>query len=220
MKSYLRSSLCSLVGCCALAASTHAQNVTLNLNSPYQYGNGGEFVATPNGFPGTPLSLTNDGNFQTFCIQTQVEFSPGNTYSVYFAPLGAPGGPALNEPTAYLYDQFIRGVLPGYDYPNALSQRLNDAGALQYAFWLLEGQDTTGLTADPDPTLTTFYINLATTNAIPGNFYGVSVMVMYSGDLSNPTFAQNQLIELPGIPAPGAAALLGLGGFAAGRRRR
>lgn len=209
--------LASLVGVTVLVSAAQGQSVTLNLNSPYQYGNGGEFVATPFSFPATPLSLTNDGNFQTFCVQSQVQYTPGGTYNVYFSPIGAPGGPALNEPTAYLYDLFIRGTLPVYDYLNAGPSRQSNAGALQYAIWQLEGQNTTGLAANPDPALTTFYVNLATTNAAPGNFYGVSIMVLYTGDINNPTFAQNQLVELP---APGSLGLLAVGGLMASRRRR
>ena len=217
----LRSWVANLVvgaGLAALAPFCSAQTVTLNLNTPYQFGNGGEFAATPNGWFNTPLSLTSDGNFQTFCIQTKVEFSPGSTYSVYFSSVGGGGSPALNEATAYLYDQFIRGELPGYDFSNALGQRQTDAGALQYAFWTLEGQDTTGLTADPDQSLTDFFVNLATTNAQSGNFYDVQIMVMYSGSLDDPSFAQNQLVEF--VPAPAGAGVLALGMLAAGRRRR
>ena len=206
------------VGLAALAPVCSAQTVTLNLNAPFQFGQGGEFVATPSGFPAVPLSLTSDGNFQTFCVQTKVEFSPGSTYSVYFAPVGGSGTPQLTEAAAYLYDQFIRGVLPNYDFPDTFGQRQVDAGALQYALWNLEGQDTSGLVADPNPALTDFFVNLAIGNAVPGDFHGVSIMVMYTGDLDNPSFAQNQLVEF--APAPGAMALLGLGGLAAGRRRR
>ncbi len=217
MAMFTRVGCCAVVGSLAAASAALGQSVLLNLNSPYQFGNGGEFVATPTSFPATPLSLTNDGNFQTFCVQSQIQYTPGGNYNVYFSPVGAPGGPALNEPTAYLYDLFIRGTLPLYDYANAGPSRQSNAGALQYAIWQLEGQNTTGLTANPDPALTNFYVNLATSNAAPGNFYGVSIMVLYTGDIGNPTFAQNQLVELP---APGALGLLGVGGVLASRRRR
>ena len=117
-----------------LAGTASGAQIIVNRNTPYQYGDAGEFVATPFAFPSTPVSLTNDGNFQTFCIQAPIHFTPGDLYNCYFSNIAQPGGPVLNEQTAFLYDQFIRGVLPGYDFANAVPSRLTDAEPFQI-FW-------------------------------------------------------------------------------------
>ena len=208
----------AFVGCGILAGTASGAQIIVNQNMPYNYGDAGEFVATPFAFPGTPVSLTNDGNFQTFCIQAQEHFTPGDLYNCYFSNVGQPGGPSLNEQTAWLYDQFIHGTLPGYDFSNSLNQRLPNAGSLQYALWQLEGVDTTGQTPDPSPATTASYMALANANAQPGNFYGVQIVVMYWGPAESPTFVQNQLVEF--VPAPGTVGLAGLAGAVMLRRRR
>ena len=204
-------------GLLALVPAGQAQTLTVG-NSPYEWGQGGEFNAVPHGFFQTPVSLTTDGTFQTFCVQSQVSITPGQTYAAAFS-MTAPGGPALNEQTAYLYDQFIRGVLPNYDYTNASNSRQSDAGALQYAIWQLEGQTTSGigLQYNPLPSLTAEYVTLADTNAVAGDFYGVQIVVLQTTG-PNPSNVQNLLAKV--VPAPSTAAMLGLGGLVAGRRRR
>lgn len=204
--------------CGLLAQSAAAVSVTINPMAPYMWAGGGEFSVTPHDFVAPPVSLTNDGAFQTFCFQSQVQIHVGNTYMAQFDALLAPGGPALNSKTAYLYDSFIRGVLPGYEYTNATTHRTFDAGALQYAIWELSGQSTAGLTYNPDPAKTTFFEALANANSQPGNLYGVEVLVLYAGTANDPTYVQATLVKF--LPAPGTASLLALAGVAAVRRRR
>lgn len=206
------------VGVTLFTSTATAESVTINLKSPYMWGDGGEYVATPHNFFSPPVSLTSDGNFQTFCFQAKVHIQLDFEYSSYLSPVMPPGGPALTEQIAYLYDSFIRGTLPKYDYSNALNERTIDAGALQYAIWNLQGADTSGLQYNPLPSLTDYYVNLANANAVAGDFHNVEVLVLYTGTRDNPQYAQAQLIEP--TPAPGAGTALLLGGAAVLRRRR
>src|ERR1017187_6241408 len=92
---------------------------TLTLNSSaYSWGNGGEFTAVTSGL----------GTFQTFCIEYNEEFGPGNTY--YYnqnsgAVAGGAGANAIDSHTgltmdnvsigtAWLYSQFRAGTLANY----------------------------------------------------------------------------------------------------------
>jgi hypothetical protein len=138
----------------------------------YSYGNGGEFravgdadldsVVNWNAYSdstkgttsdavdngswgyGTGLALPEKNYFQTFCIEANEEFTPGNTYSVGLsdrAMYGSqkPGGDPLSIGTAYLYSQFASGKLSGYDYTYGAG-RSTTAGELQQAIWWLEDE--------------------------------------------------------------------------------
>jgi hypothetical protein len=215
---------------------------------PHAYYVGGEFTAvtTPSYNANySPLALVNvtDANnvtqtgFETFCMQTGVDFTPYNwgnptpynfTYSLN--SIGAPDAFALTEGTAYLYYQFSIGQLAGYDYTGP--GRNYDAGELQAALWNLQG----GQSYPGFPSATSgnpFYADaLAALGANIGvdatlaTDYGVEIMNMTDGN-GNP--AQNQLIYLGGgsdhgyTPVPDGGTTLGLlglslGGIAAVRR--
>jgi len=118
----------------------------------YSYDVGGEFTAVtaPNlasGYAsGLVLTPTVKGltGFQTFCIQTAVDFTPGTTYnySTSLASVGSPDAFALKEGTAWLYGEFATGNLGSYyNYANTGTgpSRLVDAGLLQAAIWALQG---------------------------------------------------------------------------------
>src|ERR1017187_3068385 len=130
--------LAGLVGLLVVPAVQAAMQVTLYQDlANYSYGVGGEFNAVPNAallsvnpalagyspvFPATSgLNLTaGSPNFQTFCIETGEEFSPGSTYNVtisydikYDGGL-FPSGSPITIGTAYLYSQFAAGTLFGY----------------------------------------------------------------------------------------------------------
>jgi hypothetical protein len=151
----------------AVSPAVMAQTVTLNA-SPYSFSDGGEFTAVTSGPSLVNLSeyspYTGSGaSFQTFCVQSDVEFYEGTAYNYTVslnslgnasglgAPTGTPGTPdnyALSEGTAWLYSQFARGTLSGYDYANSgtgtaaaglSATRQTDAGYLQSAIWELQG---------------------------------------------------------------------------------
>jgi len=112
----------------------------------FSYGNGGEFTAITSGFLGT---------FQTFCIEDNEYIAAGSgsyTYRINSgAVAGGISGQDATDPftgsrmdnisigTAWLYSQFRKGTLAGYDYANDAGH-YTSAGDLQNAIWYLEGE--------------------------------------------------------------------------------
>lgn len=204
----------------ALASAASAQSVTLNTGA-YTASPGGEFYATPISFPSTPVSLTNLGYFETFCLEHSENFSPGGTYLVDFATYAVGGGggavagqDALDDRTAYLYSNFINGVLPGYDYSNGLGQRTLNASALQNVIWFIEGEAVPA----PATAYEIFLFNFSNAGIGQG-LGGVQVANLHTLNAQGVrTDNQSQLVMF--VPGPGAAGLLGLAAFGMTRRRR
>jgi hypothetical protein len=88
---------------------TQASLVTLNYNpSMYSYGNGGEFQAV----------TSDNGTFQTFCIDESRTFTPGVTYNYFISDgiyKGADKHP-ITIGTAWLFNEFNTGHLSDYNY--------------------------------------------------------------------------------------------------------
>lgn len=184
--------------------------------SPYSAGVGGEFTATPLsgnvGLTGLASDLSGD-SFQTFCMEYDEHFHPGNVFTVVINT-GAVGGDVpsgfdpLDERTAYLYTLFRTGALGTYNYGGS---RQDTARALQRAIWFIE---------DENGGANNSFVALANAAVAPGgDWYGrgigdVRVMNLYNHDGSR---AQDQLTI---VPTPGVLALVGLAGVRAGRRRR
>ncbi len=212
----------------------------------YSYDVGGEFTAVTapnlaaNYATGLGLTPTVNGltGFQTFCIQTAVDFYPGTTYnySTSLASVGTPDAFTLREGTAWLYAEFASGGLGGYyNYADKGPgpSRSTDAGLLQAAIWALQGGQTysdgnyasLALTESSNP----YY--LLAQSALGANLnadvtaanyaqFGVEVLNMYSGSTPSSGPAQNQLVYLGGgtaitndsVPDGGSTlALLGVG---------
>ncbi len=152
----------AVVAGCAIVASSVAFAVpqvmagdTIKLTVPAWGGanGGGEFTAS---------ALTgNSPSFQTFCLEYNEHFTPGNTLYVKAVNTGAKsgGGGAVLDPntplnltdtwdpissqTAYLYTQFSQGTLANYDYGTSgagLTEHTADSQSLQLAFWVLEDE--------------------------------------------------------------------------------
>jgi len=208
----------------AMSPALMAQTVELYYG-PYAYGAGGEFTAVtaPNLYngdyaPSALVTVTDPFNnrqvqgFETFCVQTEVEFTPynwGNSAPYNIATslnsVGTPDNFPLSEGTAYLYWQFATGQLQGYDYTDA-GTRVADAGLLQSAIWALQGNQSyggfpSGIDGNP------FYADALTalgSDAIyqPANGdtdFGVAILNLTSGSYP----AQNQLVytvDPPPVP--------------------
>lgn len=191
-----------------------ANSIVLNQDA-YSYGQGGEFSAvTSQNFLNNYVSLTIvNGGFETFCIESSVEFSPGTTYSYTLGSSDATSpGIQLNKGTAYLYYEFAKGDLAGYDYADTAG-RVADAGLLQAAIWYLQGKQIYNadgsLHDDPATDGNIFYAQAmslfgsSATNANNGA-YGVEVLQMWT---ANGAPAQNQLV-LDSVPDGGTTVLL------------
>src|ERR1700744_1927647 len=138
--------ICTLLSLSGVMAAPHlfaSMSVTLLDNtSTYSHGVGGEFRAVGNSgldavvdwaaytsqtsgtishstdgsSQGYSSGLNGDAYFQTFCIEYNESFTPGNTYSVGISEtLNANGtGSAVTLGTAWLYSQFAAGTLNNY----------------------------------------------------------------------------------------------------------
>jgi hypothetical protein len=212
-------SVCVL-GVAALAGVAHADSLVLSTGA-YSFGIGGEFNATITSGPVTALGLTGTGgSFETFCLEKSENFHPGGSYlfDVAVVAVGGGGGAGiggdpLDERTAFLYNAFITGTLPGYDFSNGSGQRQAHAGALQNAIWYLEQEVATLDT----PEANAFFAFSA--GGIGQGLGDVRVANLYRIDEhGNRHEHQSQIFRV--VPAPGAAALLGLGLAVVARRRR
>lgn len=205
------------IGAMAVAAAANAGTVQI-YQTAFSSGSGGEFQAYLTGAAFTPTSLTGNG-VETFCIERSEQFQPGATYnfSIETAAMGGGGGAVngmdpLDERSAYIYDLFITGNLPGYDYSNGSGLRQANAASLQNVLWYIE--EEVGSLDSPDAVN---WYNLSA-NGIGQGLGLVRVLHVFTLDDSGAEIpSQDQIIRLP---APGAAALLGLGGLVALRRRR
>jgi hypothetical protein len=197
-----------ILGLGMLVPQVRANSVVLTQDA-YSYQVGGEFnaVTSPDNFLPyySPLAVVGNG-FQTFCIETTVEFSPGSTYS-YTLSSSDSQGRDLTQGAAFLYAEFGRGILPNYDYADAAA-RNSDAAALQAAIWWFQGEQTWG--GFPSPTDNIYYefaiktLGLAQADSANNGRFGVDVLELWSGDSA----AQDQLVL---VPDHGATLLL-LGG--------
>lgn len=195
--------------------------VMLDIISPYYPGlGGGEFTAyTSQDFTGNyAASALASGGFETFCMETGVEFSPGTSYYYTLGTVTQPSpgvaqqgsGLALSQGAAYLYYQFGKGLMGDFDYTPGAGRQADD-NLLQAAIWALQGGQSYG--GYPTPiTDNKFYLDAL--NALPGTvldpYTGSDVAVLQVW--SNPDdsgAAQNQLV-LVGVPDGGlTVALLG-----------
>ena len=191
---------------------------------PYQTGIGGEFtlqvssdllwVLDAGYVSGVTKNVVNTTNtFQTFCIEKNEYISPNTTYDVGIsgsAKNGGIGGAVNNEDpvsvgTAWLYSQFAKGNLAGYDYtnPGRSDSATASAAQLQNAIWMLENE--TGY----DPSNSFIQLMLTTNNwtkdyafSDANGAYGVEALNMGVGK-------QDQLV-MTSVPEPSFILFLGI----------
>jgi hypothetical protein len=168
--------------------------------------------------PVTPASTP--GSFQTFCIGTQVNYTPGTTYYYQISDTVQPSGTGGVGPpgyvtfgTAYLYSEYRAGAFNTLiaDGPNT-----QESDALQAAIWTLQGQSFgSGIVSfgseDPNgPTQSeiNYFLNLASneatldhvthdTNNANGAFGVYALNLSTSSTFANGDWAQPQLVIVP-----------------------
>ncbi len=175
--------LLSLVAALA-SINAIASTIVLTQNAD-SYGDGGQFTAT----------TSDNGTFQTFCVDTSHYFTPGGTYNYTIGNNQTYDGSGnyLTAGTAYLYSQFLGNTLPGF------TENANDAGLLQDTIWGLQNE----LTTDFDSS-NPFYVDIlnefgsiASAQTNSAGSYGVSVMYLTDDDNN---ICQSQLIETKTVP--------------------
>lgn len=150
----------------------------------------------------------NLGNFETFCLGSQVDYYSGGSYSYQISTQvqpfadGTSGGLAyITLGTAWLYSQYEAGALGDGSKNDSVNN------SLQLAIWYLQGKQAGG----QDNTFVTEAMNAI--NSLGGNYLANAngAWGVYAMDLS-PTgntglapgdahgFAQPELCEVPGQP--------------------
>ena len=187
---------------CANSASA-SMTVTLTQNTHAYSGahGGGEFKAV----------TSDNGTFQTFCIDVNHSFTSGKPYNYKISQQIYTGSANnISIGTAWLYSQFLDGTLSGYTYTDG-SGNIASATLLQNTFWALEGEISH--VSSILNTANVFYNDLvakfgnitkAEKDAGADNCYGVAVMNLYSpGKYGGPDqLAQSQLVRVSTCPPP------------------
>lgn len=216
-----RAIFCAAIAAVCAAPALATDGVATITTGAYTSLPGGEFTITPlSGNLGRTgmFADINTTTFQTFCVEVNEHFNPGSTqYNMTIntaAVLGGSGGPSypLDPRTAYLYWNFRNGTLSGYNYTNAASRRTS-AAALQAAIWYLQGNQSGGANNG--------FVALANAAIANNDWSGIGDVRILNVYYPNGNRGQDQLTIIPHpLPTPGAAALMGAGLLAAGRRRR
>jgi len=177
----------------------------------------GQYTATVlSGFAGI-IDVTGVGSsFDTFCLEKNEFFIPGQNYSATLDVAarnggvsgGSNGADPISPATAYLYTQFRDGNLGFSSFTNS-----SDSEALQDALWFLEGEIFS--VSGQAQTLVNQALAAGWTDI--GNVRVLNI-IGPNGSSGNGS-AQSQLAMVP-LPAAAWAGIAGLGGVIAHNIRR
>ncbi len=210
--SFLAAALTSAAFLC-VGSQASADTLTLDYGSRHS-GNGGEFNAKSVDFNPTTMGYnavaTFNGGFETFCLESNEYFNPGNSYYYGISQGAVNGGVSGGNPdfiskgTAWLYLNFAEGTLSGYTYTAGPAGNAS-AAALQATIWWLEGEG-----ANPNNVFSIAVTSLPDYLDDNMGFYNVGVLNLW-GDRNHTQLAQDQLVLLQSVPDSGTTvALLGL----------
>jgi hypothetical protein len=172
---------------------------------------GGEFLATVN----------NAWSFVTFCLQKTEYIDFTNTFVVDAVTDYATSDPTnvggnaqghdpIDQRTAWLYTQFTRGSLAGYQYVGTGAQRTASANLLQNAIWMIENE----IAMDSNQ----YYVKKAN-EAVAAGWSGIhDVRALNLRRLVNGQWVESQ-DQLTRVPEPSSVLLFGFGLAAFGARR-
>jgi hypothetical protein len=218
----------------ASSCQVQANSIVLSQN-PYSYSVGGEFslAASDNFIANYAPVATFNGEFETFCAETEIYVQPGLSYTYNLSQQDSLGR-YLTQGAAFLYYEFATGQLAGYDYatpaardingghlqpsslrpmvgPSSLAARQFDAGELQVAIWAFQGNQSDpgygfpSLATDPFYQLALDTLGADAANSPDNGQYGVQILQLWDGDIAG----QNQLVYDP-IPIPDSASTGGM----------
>lgn len=137
-----------------LGTNAHAVVVTVDRVAGYYSGHGGEFTISPAvntgvGYAASVLVANRFGviGHQSFCLEANSGLSIPGIYNAAINSAAISGGVSGGNPdplslgSAWLYYQFAKGTLSGYNYTPGVG-REGSAAELQAALWQLEGEIT------------------------------------------------------------------------------
>jgi len=220
-------SICTLVATPLWAGAS----VYVTRTAGYYSGGGGEFTIQPSAELSwvlkyyDPKAKLSANTFQSFCIEKQERADTWVWRDAAISDRAMMGGmPPFGDPisvgTAYLYHEFQKGILQGYDY-DPLGSRSTDAGLLQDTLWWLEGEQYDPGAGNKFRTLVVSMFGEAGAVADNNGQYPVAALNIWYTDPQTGaiTLKQDMLVC---IPAPGAILLGGIGVGLVGwlRRRR
>lgn len=178
---------------------------------PWQAGSGGEFtlkiLSGMSWVPGAYAPATqNQGgvvpSFQTFCVEEFESISGNTTYDYTLSDTTRLTNIKLTQGAAYLYAQFARGTLAGYDYLNSGAGRKATASQLQLAIWYFMGQVTLGQAGGAGAT----FVAAGLANgglSLNNGLYPVDVVNMWKVGQVGRSQVQDVLVYHPGLPDGG-----------------